>query len=110
MIKTDRALSEPWIKALGLKANSACVIPEQRCRGRDQTSVRSRRIDDGTRCAASPAWRSRPDFKALDAIRTRVDDEITLRMHKNAGVTSPGPAVRRVRDFERFDLEYVDSH
>lgn len=51
----------------------------------------------------------RADLKALEAIRGRVGDEVTLRIDMNAGVVSPKEAVRRIRDFEAFHPEFVEQ-
>jgi L-alanine-DL-glutamate epimerase-like enolase superfamily enzyme len=51
----------------------------------------------------------RADLRALEAIRKRVGDEVTLRIDMNAGVTSPKEAVRRIRDFEAFRPEFVEQ-
>lgn len=49
------------------------------------------------------------DLRALEAIRGRVGDEVTLRIDMNAGVVSPKEAVRRIRDFEAFRPEFVEQ-
>lgn len=49
------------------------------------------------------------DLKALDAIRRRVGTEIALRVDMNAALTSPKEALRCVRDFESFALEFVEQ-
>jgi muconate cycloisomerase len=51
----------------------------------------------------------RADLRALEAIRTRIGEDITLRIDMNAGVTSPKDAVRRIRDFEPFRPEFVEQ-
>lgn len=51
----------------------------------------------------------RSDLRALETIRTRVGDTITLRVDMNAGVANAKDAVRRIRDFEQFDLEFVEQ-
>ncbi len=51
----------------------------------------------------------RSDIKALECVRRRVGDGITLRVDMNAGVTNPKEAVRRIRDFEAFALEFVEQ-
>jgi muconate cycloisomerase len=51
----------------------------------------------------------RSDLRALEAIKERIGSDITLRVDMNAGVTSPKEALRRIRDFEPFDLEYVEQ-
>src|SRR5579862_8861161 len=51
----------------------------------------------------------RSDLKALECIRCRVGDAVTLRVDMNAGVTSPKDALRRIRDFEPFVLEFVEQ-
>lgn len=51
----------------------------------------------------------RADLEALEAIRKRIGDAITLRVDMNAGVTSPKEALRRIRDFECFSLEFVEQ-
>jgi L-alanine-DL-glutamate epimerase-like enolase superfamily enzyme len=51
----------------------------------------------------------RADLAALTAIRRRIGNTITLRVDMNAGVSSPKEAVRRIHDFEAFDLEYVEQ-
>jgi len=51
----------------------------------------------------------RADLRALEAIRARIGEEITLRIDMNAGVTSPKEAMRRIRDFEAFRPEFVEQ-
>jgi L-alanine-DL-glutamate epimerase-like enolase superfamily enzyme len=51
----------------------------------------------------------RSDLKALEAIRAKIGAAITLRVDLNAGVPGAKDAVRRIRDFESFDLEYVEQ-
>lgn len=49
------------------------------------------------------------DLRALDAIRRRVGPGIALRVDMNAALTSPKEALRRLRDFECFALEFVEQ-
>lgn len=49
------------------------------------------------------------DLRALEAIRQRIGDGITLRVDMNAGVANAKDAVRRIRDLEAFDLEFVEQ-
>jgi L-alanine-DL-glutamate epimerase-like enolase superfamily enzyme len=49
------------------------------------------------------------DLKALTTIRARIGDAITLRVDMNAGISSPKDAVRRIRDFDAFNLEFVEQ-
>ncbi len=51
----------------------------------------------------------RADLAALEAIRKRLGDGVTLRLDMNAGVTSPKDALRFIRDFEGFGLEFVEQ-
>lgn len=51
----------------------------------------------------------RADLRALEKIRAKIGPEIALRIDMNAGVSSPKEAVRRIRDFERFDIEFVEQ-
>ena len=51
----------------------------------------------------------RADLRALAAIRERIGDPITLRVDMNAAVASAKDAVRRIRDFESFGLEFVEQ-
>lgn len=51
----------------------------------------------------------RVDLAAFEGIRERVGPGITLRVDMNAGVASPKEALRRVRDYESFALEFVEQ-
>jgi muconate cycloisomerase len=51
----------------------------------------------------------RADLAALELIRDRVGPDITLRIDMNAGVASPKEALRRVREYEPFRLEFVEQ-
>ncbi|HVF62526.1 MAG TPA: enolase C-terminal domain-like protein [Casimicrobiaceae bacterium] len=49
------------------------------------------------------------DMRALEAIRVRIGQDVTLRIDMNAGVVSPKDAVCRIRDFEQFRPEFVEQ-
>lgn len=51
----------------------------------------------------------RADLRALEAIRSRIGDTINLRIDMNAALVSPKEAVRRIRDFEPFQPEFVEQ-
>lgn len=49
------------------------------------------------------------DLAAVERVRAQVGSEITLRIDMNAGVESPKDALRRVRDYENHEVEFIEQ-